>query len=79
MIGKPVLLKAERAMVGSVQDLVIDESNGRFLGILVREGFGKNKVKVVAEKDIEGIGKNFFLIKNRTTGLGVWNCSKFKS
>lgn len=57
-------MKAERALVGICEDLIIDFSNGKFMGLLVREGFGKKHLKTIAEKDIEGIGQNFFLVKS---------------
>lgn len=64
MILRPVLLQEEKALVGVVEDLIIDTDTGILLGLLVREGFGKKNQKALAQKDIVGIGQNFFLVKS---------------
>jgi uncharacterized protein YrrD len=62
--GKPVLLKKERAVVGIIEDFVINPDNGELLGVLVREGFGKKNQKALPKKDIEVVGKDFILINS---------------
>lgn len=62
ILSKPVLLNQERALVGVVEDIVVDPADGRVVGILVREGFGKKHIKAVAEKDILAISDKFVLI-----------------
>lgn len=64
LITKPVVLEQERAVVGVIEDLVIDPANGNLLGFLVREGFGKKKKKALAIKDLVGIGTKFIIVKS---------------
>jgi sporulation protein YlmC with PRC-barrel domain len=62
-IGKPVVLAREQALIGIVEDLVINPDNGLFVGILLKEGFGKKMTKVVASKDIMEANSKFIIIK----------------
>ncbi len=59
---KPVLLKKEKALVGVMENMVIDPDTGKLVGILVREGFGKKNLKALPEKDLLGITSDFYLI-----------------
>ncbi len=59
---KPVLLKREMALVGIVENLVVNPDDGKLVGVLVREGFGKKDLKALPEKDIISIASDFYLI-----------------
>jgi sporulation protein YlmC with PRC-barrel domain len=72
LIKKPVLVKqaiqsGEGALVGLVEDLIINPDNGELAGFIVREGFGKNSLKTLGSKDILGISSDFYLIPNYET------------
>jgi len=60
--AKPVLLQKERALVGIVEDLIVNPDTGEFAGLLVREGFGKKNLKTLPEKDLLSITSDFYLI-----------------
>ena len=62
LILKPVIMKREHALVGIVEDLVMNPDNGELVGILVREGFGKKNLKTLATKDIISITTDYYLI-----------------
>jgi sporulation protein YlmC with PRC-barrel domain len=62
LIAKPVIVNREEALIGMIEDLVIDPENGHFEGILVKEIFGKRNIKAISAKDILGITDKFFLI-----------------
>ena len=59
---KPVLLRKEMALVGVVENLIVDPETGKFAGLLVREGFGKKNLKTLPEKDLLSITSEFYLI-----------------
>lgn len=61
---KPVVLEAEKAIVGLVKKIVIDPTNGKLVGLVVKEGFGKKHEKSLSAKDILGIANKFILIKS---------------
>ena len=59
LVNKPVLVKqaiqsGEGALVGLVEDLIINPDNGELAGLIVREGFGKKHLKTLGAKDIFG-------------------------
>lgn len=62
LIAKGIILRQENALVGVVEDVVINPDNGQFLGFIVREGFGKKNLKALAEKDMLGFNAQFILI-----------------
>jgi uncharacterized protein YrrD len=62
--GKPVLLQKEKAVVGIVEDMIVNPDNGEFVGLLVREGFGKKNLKTLPEKDLVSITSGYFLISS---------------
>ncbi len=59
---KPVLLRKEMALVGVVEDIIVNPDNGEFAGILVREGFGKKHLKTLPQKDLLSITSEYYLI-----------------
>lgn len=72
LIKKPVLVKqaiqsGEGALVGLVEDLIINPENGELAGFIVREGFGKKSLKTLGAKDVLGISSDFYLIPNYET------------
>jgi len=72
LIKKPVLVKqaiqsGEGALVGLVEDLIVNPDNGELAGFIVREGFGKNSLKTLGSKDVLGISSDFYLIPNYET------------
>jgi sporulation protein YlmC with PRC-barrel domain len=72
LVRKPVLVKqaiqsGEGALVGIVEDLIINPDNGELAGFVVREGFGINKLKTLGAKDVLGISSDFYLIPNYET------------
>jgi sporulation protein YlmC with PRC-barrel domain len=69
LVMKPVLVKqaiqsGEGALVGLVNQLIINPDNGELAGLIIREGFGKKKLKTLAAKDIIGISSEFYLVPN---------------
>jgi len=71
LVKKPVLVKSaiqngEGALVGFVEDLIINPDSGELAGLLVREGFGKKQLKTLGAKDVLGISTDFYLISNYT-------------
>ncbi|MEI6266809.1 MAG: PRC-barrel domain-containing protein [bacterium] len=62
LIGKPVILQREKAVVGLVKSFVIDPETGELVGLLVLEGFGSRNLKSLAIKDVTTITKEYFLI-----------------
>jgi len=62
LIGKSVILRREKAVVGVVSSLVVDTDTGEMVGLLVLEGFGRRKIKSLAIKDVVTITKEYFLI-----------------
>lgn len=62
-----VILRHEGALVGTIHDLVINPDDGKFLGFIIKEGFGKGKLKTLAEKDILGFNDQFILIASYDT------------
>lgn len=67
LILKPVLVRdaianGEGAMVGLVENLIINPDDGKLAGITVREGFGKRNLKTLSAKDILGISSEFYLV-----------------
>ncbi len=72
IISKKVILKRERAIVGIVNEIVIDPANGNFVGIIIQESFGNNVLKALAEKDIIAFGIDFILI-SEYSALGEVN------
>lgn len=72
LVLKPVLVKSalqsgEGALVGLVEELIINPDNGELAGLIVREGFGKKNLKTLAAKDILGISSEFYLVPNYET------------
>lgn len=72
LVKKPVLVKqaiqsGEGALVGMVEELIINPENGELAGFIVREGFGKNSLKTLGAKDVLGISSDFYLIPNYET------------
>jgi sporulation protein YlmC with PRC-barrel domain len=67
LMTRGVIVRQESALVGRVQEVVINPENGQFLGFIIREGFGKGKLKALAEKDILGFNKQFILIPGYNT------------
>lgn len=59
---KPVLLRKELALVGVVEDLIVNPDTGEFAGLLVREGFGKKNIKTLPQKDLLSITSEYYLI-----------------
>jgi uncharacterized protein YrrD len=59
-----VLLKKEKALVGVVEDMVINPDDGKLAGILVREGFGKKHLRALPEKDLLSITSEYYLISS---------------
>ncbi len=62
-----VILRHEGALVGTIYDLVISPTDGYFLGFIIKEGFGKGKLKTLAEKDILGFNDQYILIASYDT------------
>jgi len=62
-----VILRHEGLLVGTIHDVVINPDDGRFLGFIIKEGFGKGKLKTLAEKDILGFNEQFILIPSYDT------------
>ena len=62
LLLKPIVAKREGAAIGLINDLVVNPDDGGFIGIIVREGFGKNNLKTLAVKDIITISSDFILI-----------------
>jgi sporulation protein YlmC with PRC-barrel domain len=62
LLQKKVVLNREKVIAGVIYDIVIDPANGNFIGIVVKEGFGKERLKALAEKDIIAFGLDFVLI-----------------
>jgi sporulation protein YlmC with PRC-barrel domain len=62
LINQGVILRQENALVGKVTAVIIDPSTGKFMGLLLKEGFGKEHVRALAEKDILGINDQYILI-----------------
>jgi len=67
LVKKPVLVKSaiqngEGALVGLVEELIINPDNGELAGFTVREGFGKKQLKTIGSKDVLGISTDFYLI-----------------
>lgn len=72
LIRKPVLVKSaiqngEGALVGLVEELIINPENGELVGFIVREGFGKKKLRTLGAKDVLGISTDFYLIPSYET------------
>lgn len=72
LVNKPVLVKqaiqsGEGALVGLVEELIINPDNGELAGLIVREGFGKKNLKTLGAKDILGISSEFYLVPNYET------------
>lgn len=62
LLARNIISRQEGALVGTVQEIVINPCTGQFVGFLIKEGFGKFHIKALAEKDILGINNQFVLI-----------------
>jgi uncharacterized protein YrrD len=62
LINRGVILRQENALVGRVQEVIINPADGKFMGFLLKEGFGKERIKALAEKDILGLNDQYVLI-----------------
>ncbi len=62
IIGRGVIVRQETALVGHIQEIVINPDDGVLMGFIVKEGFGKQKLKAVSEKNVLGINEKFVLI-----------------
>jgi len=72
LVKKPVLVKSaiqngEGALVGLVEELIMNPDNGELAGLIIREGFGKKSLKTLGAKDILGISSEFYLVPNYET------------
>lgn len=72
LVMKPVVVKdaivhGESALVGVVENLIINPDDGTLAGLLVREGVGKQGLKTLSAKDIIGISSEFYLIPSYTS------------
>ena len=64
IIGKKVLLRQEGRITGAVDELVINPSNGEFLGLIIAVTGQKRLQKTLPEREIMGISRDFILIKS---------------
>ena len=62
MLVRDAIANGEGAMVGLVENLIINPDDGKLAGITVREGFGKKHLKSLSAKDILGISSEFYLV-----------------
>jgi sporulation protein YlmC with PRC-barrel domain len=62
-IGKKVLLRREGAFAGLVEEVVVNPENGDFLGFVVRIPHKKKIQKVLPEKEVMGINREFILVQ----------------
>jgi len=64
IIGRGVIVRQETVLIGHIQEIVINPEDGRLAGLIIKEGFGKGKLKAVAEKDMLGLNEKFVLISS---------------